>query len=71
MVSNAHSACVDAGLCCGLFSKIQGNPTEQNVVDGVQAFKAGHHDGVIAFGGGSALDAAKAVALMVGHNNKN
>jgi hypothetical protein len=34
----------------------------------VAAFKAGGHDGVIAFGGGSALDAGKAIALMVGQN---
>lgn len=55
-----------AGLPTGLFSEIQGNPTGKNVEDGVKAFKAGNHDGVIAFGGGSALDAAKAVALMAG-----
>jgi alcohol dehydrogenase class IV len=35
---------------------------------GVEAYKQGGHDGVIAFGGGSGLDAAKAVALMVGQN---
>ena len=55
-----------AGLPTGLFSQIQGNPTGKNVDDGVKAFKEGGHDGVIAFGGGSALDAAKAVALMAG-----
>jgi len=66
MVLNAVSACSEAGLRCALFSHIQGNPTGQNVEDGVEAFKAGRHDGVIAFGGGSALDAAKAIALMVG-----
>jgi len=55
-----------AGLPTGLFSQIQGNPTGKNVEDGVKAFKDGGHDGVIAFGGGSALDAAKAVALMAG-----
>jgi hypothetical protein len=55
-----------AGLPTGLFSQVQGNPTAKNVEDGVKAFKDGGHDGVIAFGGGSALDAAKAVALMVG-----
>jgi alcohol dehydrogenase class IV len=38
------------------------------VADGVHAYRAGNFDGVIAFGGGSALDAAKAVALMVGQN---
>lgn len=54
------------GLTCGLFSAIKANPTGDNVQDGVNYYKAHHHDGIIAFGGGSALDAAKAVALMVG-----
>jgi alcohol dehydrogenase class IV len=68
MVLNAVDACNSAGLACAVFSKIKGNPTGQNVTDGVSAYRAGHHDGVIAFGGGSALDAAKAVALMVGQD---
>ena len=66
MTSNAVALCREAGLRCELFSNIKGNPTGQNVMDGVAAYKAGNHDGVIAFGGGSGLDAAKAVALMVG-----
>ncbi|MCM0020624.1 MAG: iron-containing alcohol dehydrogenase [Tagaea sp.] len=49
-----------------LFAKVKGNPTGRNVEDGLAALKAGGHDGVIAFGGGSALDAAKAIALMWG-----
>jgi len=55
-----------AGLTCGLFSAIKANPTGDNVDAGVAYYRAHGHDGVIAFGGGSALDAAKAVALMVG-----
>ena len=39
-----------------------------NVDAGVEAYRAGNHDGVIAMGGGSALDAAKAIALMVGQD---
>lgn len=57
-----------AGLPTGLFAGVKGNPTGANVEAGVAAFKAGKHDGVVAFGGGSALDAAKAVALMVGQD---
>ncbi|MGB1239396.1 MAG: iron-containing alcohol dehydrogenase, partial [Pseudomonadales bacterium] len=66
MVQQAVDSCVAADLNCGLFSNIKGNPNGQNVMDGVAAYHAGNHDGVIAFGGGSGLDAAKAVALMVG-----
>ena len=68
MVRDAVSACRDAGLNCVVFHDIKGNPTGRNVDDGVAAFKRGQHDGVIAFGGGSALDAAKAIALMAGQD---
>jgi len=64
MIENAIISCRDAGLRCELFSNIKPNPTGQNVEDGVQAYLEGQHDGVIAFGGGSGIDAAKAVALM-------
>src|SRR3546814_5238970 len=53
-----------AGLPTGLFSAVKQNPVGQNVDDGVAAYKAGGHDGIIAFGGGSGLDCAKAIALM-------
>ncbi|MGJ8531799.1 MAG: iron-containing alcohol dehydrogenase [Alphaproteobacteria bacterium] len=53
-----------AGLGRGLFSDVDPNPNEQNLTDGVKAFKAGNHDGVIAFGGGSGLDLGKLIALM-------
>lgn len=66
MVTDAVAACIEAGLDCRLFSNIKGNPTGKNVNDGVVAFREGKHDGVIAFGGGSGLDAAKAIAFMSG-----
>jgi alcohol dehydrogenase class IV len=68
MVQEAITACCNAGLQCAKFDKIQGNPTGQNIDEGVKAFTSGKHDGVIAFGGGSALDAGKAVALMAGQD---
>ncbi|MGL6160082.1 iron-containing alcohol dehydrogenase [Microbulbifer sp.] len=68
MVENALTLCRDRGLKAGLFSAVKGNPCGQNVADGTAVFKAGGHDGVIAFGGGSALDAGKAVALMAGQH---
>jgi alcohol dehydrogenase class IV len=64
MVGQARDACTDAGLRCDVFSEIQPNPTGTNVDAGVSAFNQGGHDGVIALGGGSALDAGKAIALM-------
>jgi alcohol dehydrogenase class IV len=52
-----------SGLELGLFSAVQGNPTGRNVEEGSEAFRAGAHDSVIALGGGSALDAGKAIAF--------
>ncbi len=66
MIRQALDACRADGLACELFSDVRGNPVEANVIAGVEAYRRGKHDGVIAFGGGSALDAGKAVALMVG-----
>jgi alcohol dehydrogenase class IV len=66
MIRAAIAANEAAGLPTGLFSDIKSNPIGRNVEDGIAAYRAGRHDGVIAFGGGSALDAAKTVALMVG-----
>jgi hypothetical protein len=66
IVTHALDSCEEAGLRCSVFSNIKANPTEKNVIDGVLDYRAGGYDGVIAFGGGSAIDAAKAVALMVG-----
>ncbi|WDD96949.1 iron-containing alcohol dehydrogenase [Thalassomonas actiniarum] len=68
MVQQALENCRREGLRCDIFSGIKSNPSGENVTDGVSAYWQGEHDGVIAFGGGSALDAAKAVALMVGQD---
>lgn len=68
MVAKVVNDVRNAGLKCNLFSGIKTNPTGENVQAGVDYYKQNGHDGVIGFGGGSALDAAKAVALMVGQN---
>ncbi|MBC8035719.1 MAG: iron-containing alcohol dehydrogenase [Rhizobiales bacterium] len=57
-----------AGLAIEVFSEVRPNPAEANIISGVKAFKAGNHDGVIAFGGGSGLDVGKMVALMHGQS---
>jgi alcohol dehydrogenase class IV len=48
-----------------VFSEVKSNPTEANVMAGVQSYKQGSCDSVIAMGGGSVLDAGKAIALML------
>jgi alcohol dehydrogenase class IV len=56
----------EGGLTPGIFSDVRPNPVEINLTRGVHVFKAGGHDGVVAFGGGSALDTGKLIAFMVG-----
>ncbi len=55
-----------AGLGRALFSDVDPNPTGENLDAGLEVFRAGGHDGVVAFGGGSGLDLAKMVAFMSG-----
>ncbi|MGR3611064.1 MAG: iron-containing alcohol dehydrogenase [Paracoccus sp. (in: a-proteobacteria)] len=55
-----------AGLGRAIFAEVDPNPTEINLQAGVQAYRQGGHDGVIAFGGGSGLDLGKMVAFMAG-----
>ncbi|MFC1674135.1 iron-containing alcohol dehydrogenase [Pseudomonadota bacterium] len=64
MVRDAMNAVQGAGL----YADVKGNPVGANVDGGVQAYRDGDFDGVIAFGGGSALDVGKAIALMVGQD---
>lgn len=56
----------DSDLSAELFADVQGNPVEANVDEGIIAYRAGNHDGIVGLGGGSALDVAKAIALMIG-----
>jgi alcohol dehydrogenase class IV len=56
----------EAGLPVALFSDVQSNPLESNVEAGIAVFRAGGHDGVVAFGGGSGLDTGKVIAFMAG-----
>ena len=47
-----------------IYSEVQGNPTGKNVKDGVDFFNSFQNDGVIAVGGGSAMDTGKGIAFM-------
>jgi len=51
-----------------IFSSFSGNPNGKNVDDGVKVYQKNKCDGVIAFGGGSALDVGKAIAFMSGQS---
>jgi alcohol dehydrogenase class IV len=68
MVAQAEALCAEAGLPVARFVGVRPNPVGANVDEGVLAYREAGCDGVIAFGGGSAIDVAKAVALMVGQS---
>ena len=55
-----------AGLGRAMFADVDPNPNEKNAAAGVKAYNDGGHDGVVAFGGGSALDLGKLVAFLAG-----
>ena len=66
MIGDAIAANEQDGLPTGLFAEVRPNPIGANVESGIRVYRDGGHDGVIAWGGGSAMDTAKAIALMVG-----
>jgi alcohol dehydrogenase len=66
MIAAALEACTKAGLGVTKFDGLKSNPVARNVEDGLRVLRGGGHDGVIAFGGGSALDTGKVIAFMAG-----
>ena len=68
MVTDIVADVQKAGLAIAVFSEVRPNPIEANIIEGVKAYTAGNHDGVIAFGGGSGLDIGKMIALMHGQS---
>ena len=55
----------NAGIDYEIYSKIKANPTVENVQTGVAAFKASGADCIIAIGGGSSMDTAKAIGIII------
>ncbi len=55
----------EAGLAYEIYSNIKPNPTIENVQTGVAAFKASGADYLIAIGGGSSMDTAKAIGIII------
>ena len=55
----------EAGLAYEIYSDIKANPTIQNVQNGVAAFKSAEADYIVAIGGGSSMDTAKAIGIII------
>jgi alcohol dehydrogenase class IV len=66
IVAQAMQVLAGDGVAATLFSDVQSNPVAAHVEAGLEALRRGRHDGVVAFGGGSSLDAGKVVAFMAG-----
>ncbi len=64
VVASTLKLLADAKVKHGVFSDVKPNPVESNLYAGIEVFKKGGHDGVIAFGGGSALDLGKLIAFQ-------
>ena len=57
-----------AGINFDVFSDVDSNPSENNLIDGLKYLQKVNSDGIIAFGGGSAIDLAKLLSFMIGQN---
>ncbi|MBA4222644.1 MAG: alcohol dehydrogenase [Methylobacterium sp.] len=68
MIRDAMAQLAADGLKVTLFDRVQANPVAANVEDGLKVLRDSGSDGVIAFGGGSALDCGKVVAFMAGQS---
>jgi len=66
VVAKALKILTDAKVKHAVFSDVKPNPLESNLDAGIAVFQKGKHDGVIAFGGGSALDLGKLIAFQAG-----
>lgn len=69
ITAEALAVMEQGGLGRAVFSEVDPNPNEKNMEAGIAVYRAGGHDGVIAFGGGSALDLGKMIALMAGQKD--
>jgi len=67
LVARATDVLKQAGIAHRIFDRVRLDPTEQDAFEGLEAYREGNCDGVIAIGGGSPLDAAKLIQLLVTH----
>jgi alcohol dehydrogenase class IV len=67
LVSDVYEIIKSKGLQLEIFDKVHPNPTEDDVLSGTRLYKEGRFDGLIALGGGSAIDAAKAIKILSSH----
>jgi 4-hydroxybutyrate dehydrogenase len=67
LAESVQQSLAAAGLRVELFTDVHANPIEEDVEKGVEAFRRSGAAGLIALGGGSPMDVAKAIAVLVTH----
>ena len=65
VAKNVTDLLEEAGLAYDIFSQVKANPTVKVVKTGIEAFKAAGADYLIAIGGGSSMDTAKAIGIII------
>ena len=65
ITKNLKNELISSGIPLNIFSRVDPNPTEENLNDGLSILKNDGFDGIIAFGGGSALDLGKLLGFMI------
>ena len=67
LADSVKSTLTSSGLNIEIFDNVHPNPIEEDVTAGVEIYKSGGFDGIIALGGGSAMDVAKTIRFMAVH----
>lgn len=68
-IDAALSSLRAAEVAADVFADVSQNPTDRDIASGRTAFRAGEHDGIVAIGGGSGMDAGKAISLVANNNH--
>jgi alcohol dehydrogenase class IV len=69
-VDKVQNSLEDAGIGSAVFSGTVPEPTEQSIISGVDMAKQGNYDCLIALGGGSPIDSAKAIGILAKHGGQ-
>ncbi len=54
----------EAGIAVAIYDGVQPDPTDRNVIEGLERYRADHCEALVAVGGGSPIDAAKAISIL-------
>jgi alcohol dehydrogenase class IV len=70
LVDKLHAQLLAAGFPCEIFSGTVPDPTTDAVNQGLRAYRAGSHDGLVSIGGGSSIDTAKAIGMLAANGGQ-